>query len=114
MYLAIDTFSEILGIAVFDKLHLIVLQEYYRRKPFSEFLIPKLEQILNELSLSIEELEGVIVNRGPGSYTGIRVGVTVAKTLAYSLNIPIYAFRTNDAIAYKYRFFKGKRVCIKK
>ncbi len=112
MYLAIDTFSEILGIAVFDKSHLIVLQEYYRKKPFSEFLTPKLEQILDELSLSPEEFKGVVVNRGPGSYTGIRVGVTVAKTLAYSLNIPIYAFRTNDAIAYRYRFFKGNIVVL--
>ena len=112
MYLAIDTFSEILGIAVFQNSHIITVQEYYRKKPFSEFLTPKLEQIFDELSLSPEEIKGVIVNRGPGSYTGIRVGVTVAKTLAYSLNIPIYAFRTNDAIAYRYRFFKGRIVVL--
>ncbi len=108
MYLSIDTFSEILGIAIFNQNYLVTLQEYYRQKPFSEFLAPKLKSIFNELSIKKEDLKGVIVNKGPGSYTGIRVGITVAKTLSYSLDIPIYAYTTHDAIAYSYRFFRGK------
>lgn len=108
MYLAIDTFSDVAGLSIFNQNQILTTQMFYKKKQFSDFLPYKLETIKKELDFNFKALEGVIVNKGPGSYTGIRVGITIAKTIAYSLNIPIYAFISLDAIAYKFRTFNGK------
>jgi len=48
----------------------------------------------------MRSLNGIVVGQGPGSYTGIRIGVTVAKTLAWSLGIPLIAISSLEAMAY--------------
>ena len=55
----------------------------------SKMLIPSIVQLLNNNSIDIKDLSEIVVVNGPGSFTGIRIGVTVAKTISYSLNIPI-------------------------
>jgi len=57
----------------------------------SETLNSKIEEILNKLSISYTDLDGIAVFKGPGSFTGLRIGITVANTLAYSFSIPIVA-----------------------
>jgi len=57
----------------------------------SETLNSKVEEILNKLSISYTDLDGIAVFKGPGSFTGLRIGITVANTLAYSFSIPIVA-----------------------
>jgi len=57
----------------------------------SETLNSKIEEILNKLSFSYKDLDGLAVFKGPGSFTGLRIGITVANTLAYSFSIPIIA-----------------------
>ena len=107
MYLAIDTFSEIFEICIFSQNQILTRQMYFKKRQFSDFLPFKLKQIKDELNIDYSSLTGVIVNKGPGSYTGVRVGVSVAKSVAYSFNIPVYAFLSVDAIAYKYRVYQG-------
>jgi tRNA threonylcarbamoyladenosine biosynthesis protein TsaB len=55
----------------------------------SEMLIPLIRQILSENKIKIDQIDEVIVSEGPGSYTGLRVGVSVANALSKFLNIPI-------------------------
>lgn len=57
----------------------------------AETLNSKIEEILNKSSISYDELEGIAVFKGPGSFTGLRIGMSVANTLAYSLGVPIIA-----------------------
>ena len=106
MILSLDTSSENLGIAIFSEDKLICHTSIYKFKPFSEFLVKKLDDIFKEFSLNKRDIKKVVVNKGAGSYTGLRVGVSVAKTIAYSLNIPIYAYSGLSALAYKYRFIQ--------
>jgi tRNA threonylcarbamoyladenosine biosynthesis protein TsaB len=54
-------------------------------------LLTKIDEILNMSSISREQLEGIVVFKGPGSFTGLRIGMAVANALAYSLGIPIVA-----------------------
>jgi tRNA threonylcarbamoyladenosine biosynthesis protein TsaB len=51
----------------------------------------KIEEILNMLSISYDDLDGVAIYKGPGSFTGLRIGMSVANALAYAQNIPIVA-----------------------
>jgi tRNA threonylcarbamoyladenosine biosynthesis protein TsaB len=61
-------------------------------------LVPSIQALLQAQSWRARELDGVIVSRGPGSYTGLRVGLMSAKTLAYATGCPLIAIDTFDAI----------------
>ena len=61
--------------------------------------MPAIQEVLQESQVSMQELTGVIVAKGPGSYTGLRIGVTVAKTLAKTLRIPLKAVSSLQVIA---------------
>ena len=56
----------------------------------SEYMILEIDKLLNKHHLSREDIKDVIVSIGPGSYTGIRIALTIAKVMALALNIPLY------------------------
>lgn len=55
----------------------------------AQVLLGMIDDLLNESDIKIQEINKIAVNRGPGSYTGIRVGLTIANTLGTLLNIPV-------------------------
>ncbi len=107
MILSLDTFSESLGISLIDGHKLVARQTYRKLKPFSELLLDRVDSIFKYLGYDPSVLFAVCVNKGPGSYTALRVGITAAKTISYSLNIPIYAYTSLEAMAYRYRHYQG-------
>lgn len=56
-------------------------------------ILPKIEEILKKQKKSFKDIKAIVVNQGPGSFTGVRIGVTVANTLAWSLDIPVVGCR---------------------
>lgn len=64
---------------------------HYFERDHSSHIIENIKNLLEEKNIKISELEKIIVGRGPGSYTGIRVAATVAKTLAYVNNLKLYS-----------------------
>ena len=56
----------------------------------SEMMVSEVGNILKRNNIKNEDLDGVVVGIGPGSYTGVRIGVTIAKTIAYALKIKVY------------------------
>lgn len=56
----------------------------------------QIKKILGASSLQLEDIEGIVCFKGPGSFTGLRIGLSVANALAYALNIPIVASRNKD------------------
>ncbi len=64
-------------------------------------LLPCVEDVLASLSLAPADLDEVVVGRGPGSFTGVRIGVATAKGLAHGAGIPLYGVGTLDAIAWR-------------
>ena len=70
---------------VIDKIY----YEAWQRQ--SEMMVTEIDNILNKNKIKKEDLDAVVVGIGPGSYTGVRIGVTIAKTIAYALKIKIYA-----------------------
>jgi tRNA threonylcarbamoyladenosine biosynthesis protein TsaB len=61
----------------------------------AETLNNQIREILNKLSISLNDLQGIAIYKGPGSFTGLRIGMSVANALAYAQNIPIVA-RTGE------------------
>lgn len=57
----------------------------------AETLNSKIEEILNKSSISYDDLDAIMIFKGPGSFTGLRIGMSVANTLAYAQDIPIVA-----------------------
>lgn len=62
----------------------------------AETLNAKIEEILNKSSISYEDLGGITVYKGPGSFTGLRIGISVANAIAFAQNIPIIARGGDD------------------
>lgn len=58
-----------------------------------------IEEIIKEVGITLQDLSAVAVSQGPGSYTGLRIGVSAAKGLCYALNIPLIAIDTLQALA---------------
>ena len=102
MQLAIDTSTDTASLAlVRDRL---VLAELTWRcgQNHTRQLMPNLEHLLHQLGLSPSEITGIIVARGPGSFNGLRVGISAAKGLAFSLGVPIVGISSLEAEAYQY------------
>lgn len=66
-------------------------------------LLSRLDWLLAEAGVSKEQLEMIVVSLGPGAFTGVRIGVAAAKTLALWLNIPLVGVPTLEALAYPFR-----------
>ena len=68
-------------------------------KDLSVFTLDKIKQMLDSNDLTPNDIDKILVVNGPGSFTGIRIGVTIAKTLAYSLNKPISTLSSLEVMA---------------
>lgn len=69
-------------------------------KQHAEFLLPMISELLQEANIKFQDLQGIVFGCGPGSFTGIRVTCSVAKSLAYAHNLPLYPVTSLQAIAY--------------
>lgn len=89
--LAIDTSTYTLSIGLSDGDVVLAEQVTNVKKNHSIRVMPAIEALMNEVGMKPRDLNKIVVANGPGSYTGVRIGVTIAKTLAWTLNIPITA-----------------------
>lgn len=95
----ISTYNELITIALLQDGKIISQKEQLSNNGHSTYLVPLIDTITKENGIKVNNLDEVIVINGPGSFTGIRLGITVAKTLAYTLNIPIKTISSIEAIA---------------
>ena len=100
--LAIDTATMVSSVAVADKDRLLAELTVQTRLTHSETLLPHVEQALKLAGVEKAALEGVAVSLGPGSFTGLRIGLAAAKAIAYGLDIPIFGIPTTEALAWHY------------
>ncbi|WP_414042331.1 tRNA (adenosine(37)-N6)-threonylcarbamoyltransferase complex dimerization subunit type 1 TsaB [Macrococcus animalis] len=97
--LHIDTSNQPLSVSITDGNEVLAEFNSGMRINHSITMMAQIESLLAYTSLEMEDIEGIVVAKGPGSYTGLRIGVTAAKTLAYTLKIPLYAISSLAAIA---------------
>ncbi|WP_079478496.1 tRNA (adenosine(37)-N6)-threonylcarbamoyltransferase complex dimerization subunit type 1 TsaB [Halobacillus salinus] len=105
--LAIDTSNYVMGVAVVKDG--VVAGEYvtHLKKNHSIRLMPAIHSLMEETGIAPEELDRIAVAHGPGSYTGVRIGLTTAKTMAWSLDIPVVGISSLEAVARQGAFFDG-------
>lgn len=98
-YLYIDTSSSYLYTAIVDDDKVIssIVEEY--GQSLSEIALPKIVSMFDENNITPKEIDKIIVVDGPGSFTGIRIGITIAKVYAWSLNIPITTIYSLESMA---------------
>ena len=87
--LAIDTASDVAGIALFENGVLLAETSWRTRQSHSRQLLPAIDWLLGLLERSKNDLASLVACLGPGSYAGMRVGLSTAKTLAYALDLPL-------------------------
>lgn len=74
-------------------------EDYDKKYSHAERLHVYIDDVLNEANLSIKDLDAIAVSKGPGSYTGLRIGVSAAKGLCFALDIPLISVSTLEALA---------------
>ena len=88
-YLFIDSATTNLVVAIIENEELVYIYDSADGHDTSGKMMPVLAQAFEKANLKPQDIDKIFVVTGPGSFTGIRVGLTVSKTMAYSLNIPI-------------------------
>lgn len=97
--LALDTSNRPLSAAVLNDNQLLAMTTTNIRKNHSIQLLPIVEDLLKQTGLSPNDLDRIVVAQGPGSYTGLRIATTTAKTLAYTLDIDLVGISSLKALA---------------
>lgn len=105
--LAIDTSNQVLGVAITKGNDLIAEMITNIKKDQSSRLMPAIVDVMEKVDIKPDQLDKIVVANGPGSYTGTRIGVTTAKTLAWAQGIPIDTVSSLKAIAYNGKQFTG-------
>lgn len=98
--LCIDTSSNLCSVAILEDTTLIKKLELNNGLTHSETLMPLVQQLFKETNLSLKDIDLLVSDIGPGSFTGIRIGVSTCKAFSDSLNIPCIGISSLDVLAY--------------
>lgn len=104
MKLLIDSSSQFRFVSLFTNNTLIESIVEQGDNDHSKYLLPQIDRLLRNHQITPCELEAIYVGQGPGSYTGVRIAVTIAKTFATECSIPLFSF---DSLALYATAFQG-------
>lgn len=110
--LAIDTATQVSSVAVAASGKLSAELTMQAKLTHSETLMPHIEQVLKMAAVPKDKLEGIAVSIGPGSFTGLRIGLAAAKAMSYALGLPLVGVSTLRALAYHYPVAGVRIVCL--
>jgi len=109
--LAIDTSTKFLGTAIAENEDILASFRDDGNLRHSALLIPAIDKLLKECALKLKDIDAIALSIGPGSFTGLRIGVATAKGMNLALGIPIIAVPTLDVIAYNFIGEKERMLC---
>ena len=97
--IAIESASIVCGISLFIDDRMVDIEETIEPRIHSEKLPVFIDHILKRNNINIDDLDGIAISEGPGSYTGLRIGMSLAKGMAIVANIPIIPISTLEVIS---------------
>ncbi|MDO4911953.1 MAG: tRNA (adenosine(37)-N6)-threonylcarbamoyltransferase complex dimerization subunit type 1 TsaB [Lactobacillus sp.] len=98
--LSVTTATNFLSVAVTDNDQVIIQKEEQDKRNHSEHLAPLIDEMLKESQLKLADFDGFAVTQGPGSYTGLRIGMTTIKMFAKALDKPVCGLSTLEVMAH--------------
>ncbi len=105
--LALDSTENVAAVAITDGERLVASTVINAGKSHSELLLPAIEGIMKASSLKYDDIDLFACSSGPGSFTGVRIGVSTVKGLAFGRNIPCVGVSATEALAYNYLNIDG-------
>lgn len=99
--LGLETATSVCGAAIVEEEAVLAERWTHEQHVHSERIVRFVEEVLSESRLELRELDGVAVSIGPGSFTGLRIGLSVAKGLCYASERPLVVVPTLDALAHR-------------
>lgn len=100
LIIGIESSTRILDVIVWEDGVPLAENVSARERLHASLLVPYVEDVIRESGVSMELIDAIAVSKGPGSFTGLRIGVTAAKTLAYCLGKPVVGVPTLDVLAW--------------
>ena len=101
LILSIETATKVCSVALHREGELLGFQELFLEKSHSTHLAVMIEQLLSNCQVTAKDLTAVAISKGPGSYTGLRIGVATAKGLCYALDIPLISVNTLEGMTHQ-------------
>ena len=107
--LGIDTSGKVAAAALYDTEAQCLLgqQVVYTKRTHSQVILPLAERLLADTGLTWQEIDGLSAAKGPGSYTGLRIGIAAVKAMAYALQIPCAGVSTLEGLAWQNLAWNG-------
>ena len=100
LILGISTSSNIASVALSKDAECIKELNINNNKTHSETLLPLINELLSETNIKLQDINLIACDNGPGSFTGIRIGISTVKAIAESLNIPVVAVSSLEGLVY--------------
>ncbi|WP_303965107.1 tRNA (adenosine(37)-N6)-threonylcarbamoyltransferase complex dimerization subunit type 1 TsaB [Sporosarcina ureae] len=107
IWLGIDTANSPLSVVIVKDDVLLIEESSMMKINHSLRAMPAVEEACRKADITPSEIDAIAVSEGPGSYTGVRIGVTIAKTLAWTLDKPLYGVSSLKALAMNGQLFNG-------
>src|SRR3954470_8799467 len=103
MLLAIDTSNDFAGVALWDEHGLRAEATWHAGRQHTEQVLPQIDLLLRHVGAAAAQVEAIAVATGPGSWSGLRAGMSLAKALAIGRDRPLIGISTLDALAFGQR-----------
>ena len=100
MILCLETATPVCSVALNESCCTIALRESEKQNAHSEKITNFIREVMETAGIGYSQLDAVAVSQGPGSYTGLRIGVSTAKGICYAADLPLMAIDTLEAMAY--------------
>lgn len=107
LILGIDSSTEVAAVGLYEDGKILGEMNISLYRRHSERLMPNIDHLFNELGLDIKNIDGIAVTVGPGSFTGLRIGISTVKGFAQVLDVPVVGVSTLDLIAYNLNYVEG-------
>jgi len=99
LLLCIDTATSVCSVGISSDGDIISIRESDQKNAHSSLIIPFIEEVCSDAGIEIKNIDAVAVSKGPGSYTGLRIGVSTAKGLCFAMDKPLVAISTLRSMA---------------